>query len=138
MRILKYGSIGPSVQLLQLGLNRAGYGPLETDGIFGTATMQAVTRFQQANGLQTDGIVGSRTHRALLPWYTGYILHTARSGDTIESIAAMHSASMTLRPISPVAMNGYRAAMPRTQYPTSAALYLISVGTTSNGKGTTS
>ena len=64
MRILKYGSIGPSVQLLQLGLNR-GYGPLETDGIFGTATMQAVTRFQQANGLQTDGIVGSRTHRAL-------------------------------------------------------------------------
>ena len=93
MRILKYGSIGPSVQLLQLGLNRAGYGPLETDGIFGTATMQAVTRFQQANGLQTDGIVGSRTHRALLPWYTGYILHTARSGDTLESIAAMHSAS---------------------------------------------
>ena len=93
MRILKYGSIGPSVQLLQLGLNRAGYGPLETDGIFGNATMQAVTRFQQANGLQTDGIVGSRTHRALLPWYTGYILHTARSGDTIESIAAMHSAS---------------------------------------------
>lgn len=93
MRILKYGSIGPSVQLLQLGLNRAGYGPLETDGTFGTATMQAVTRFQQANGLQTDGIVGSRTHHALLPWYTGYILHTARSGDTLESIAAMHSAS---------------------------------------------
>ena len=45
MRTLKYGSIGPSVQLLQLGLNRAGYAPLETDGIFGTATMQTVTRF---------------------------------------------------------------------------------------------
>ena len=74
MRILKYGSIGPSVQLLQLGLNRAGYGPLETDGIFGTATMQAVTRFQQANGLQTDGIVGSRTHRALLPWCSRVLL----------------------------------------------------------------
>ena len=30
MKILKYGSEGPSVQLLQLALNRAGYGTLET------------------------------------------------------------------------------------------------------------
>ena len=35
MKILRYGSRGPSVQLLQTALNRAGYGPLAADGIFG-------------------------------------------------------------------------------------------------------
>ena len=38
MRLLKIGSTGPAVQLLQLALNRAGYGPLDTDGIFGPGT----------------------------------------------------------------------------------------------------
>ena len=75
MRTLKYGSIGPSVQLLQLGLNRAGYAPLETDGIFGTATMQTVTRFQQANGRDPGLIdfwcsIGRRFHSLILKYAT--------------------------------------------------------------------
>ena len=45
MRLLRLGSIGPSVQLLQLALNRAGFGPLEQDGVFGTATQNALARF---------------------------------------------------------------------------------------------
>ena len=75
MRLLRLGSMGPSVQLLQLALNRAGFGPLEQDGVFGTATQNALARFQQAQGLTPDGIAGSSTHRALLPWYTGFTVH---------------------------------------------------------------
>lgn len=93
MRILKYGSIGPAVELLQLGLERAGFDPSGRDGIFGSATRHALMRFQSANGLAADGIAGTQTHRALLPWYTGYVTHTVRPGDTLESIAAMHAAS---------------------------------------------
>ncbi len=35
MRVLRLGSVGPAVQLLQLALNRAGFGPLAEDGLFG-------------------------------------------------------------------------------------------------------
>lgn len=38
MRILKYGSTGPAIELLQLALDRAGFGELALDGIFGTKT----------------------------------------------------------------------------------------------------
>ena len=87
MKILRLGSIGPSVQLLQLALGRAGFGPIATDGIFGTATQYALRRFQQANSLQADGTAGPLTHRALLPWYTGYLVYSPVRGDTLWSIA---------------------------------------------------
>ena len=87
MSILRKGSLGPAVQLLQLALDRAGYGPLETDGIFGGATLYALRRFQAAQGLCADGIAGTRTHRALLPWYTGYLVHTLRRGETLYALA---------------------------------------------------
>ena len=74
MRILRFGSRGPAVQLLQTALNRAGFGPLRTDGSFGAATRGALVRFQEANSLDPDGIAGVQSHRALLPWYTGYRL----------------------------------------------------------------
>jgi peptidoglycan hydrolase-like protein with peptidoglycan-binding domain len=67
MKILKIGSRGPSVQLLQLGLNRAGYGPLATDGIFGPETAAAVKRFQRGRGLAADGAAGSAVQRAMRP-----------------------------------------------------------------------
>ena len=41
MKIMKFGSRGPNVQFLQLALNRAGFGPVVTDGIFGARTRQA-------------------------------------------------------------------------------------------------
>lgn len=49
-------------------------------------------RFQSANGLKADGIAGNQTHRTMLPWYTGYVVHNVKHGDTLESIAEMHSA----------------------------------------------
>ena len=93
MRILRTGSYGPAVQLLQLALNRAGFGTLETDGLFGPATRRALAQFQRANGLTVDGVAGSQTHRALLPWYTGYLVHTIRRGETLYSLARRYGST---------------------------------------------
>ncbi len=87
MRILRMGSIGPAVELLQLALNRTGLGELETDGIFGPRTEAALRRFQTREGLVSDGIAGRETHRALLPWYTGNLLYRVRKGDTYWKLA---------------------------------------------------
>ena len=92
VRVLRFTDTGPAVQLLQLALNRALYGPLETDGIFGLRTREALLRFQTANALAADGIAGRRTHEALLPWYTGSLRHRVRRGESFYSIARLYGA----------------------------------------------
>ena len=71
MRIMRPGSRGPTVELLQLALSRCGI-YTETDGIFGRATESSLRSFQRSRNLIADGVAGHETHRALLPWYTGY------------------------------------------------------------------
>ena len=93
MRLLKIGSTGPAVQLLQLALNRAGYGPLDTDGIFGPGTQAALRRFQASRGIPADGVAGNQTHRAILPWYLGYITHQVRRGDSVYALAQRYGSS---------------------------------------------
>lgn len=95
MKTLQLGSIGPSVQLLQLALVRAGYAPLTTDGIFGSATQYALRRFQQSSALAPDGVAGALTHRALLPWYTGFAVCTVSSGDTLFSVAERYGTTVS-------------------------------------------
>jgi len=63
--ILKKGSRGPAVEVLQKKLKSLGYDPKGIDGIFGTNTENAVRHFQKARHLQVDGIVGSVTKKAL-------------------------------------------------------------------------
>lgn len=87
MRVLRMGSEGPAVELLQLALDRAGFGPLETDGRFGPATEEALRAFQRGEGLTADGIAGTLTNRALLPWIVGFRVHTVRAGDSFWSLA---------------------------------------------------
>jgi len=94
MRTLRYGSTGSAVQLLQLALNRAGYGELATDGIFGARTGEALRRFQRAQGLAADGVAGPLTHRALLPWYTGYVSHLLEPGDQYWLLARRYGTSI--------------------------------------------
>lgn len=94
MRILRPGSEGPAVQLMQLALNRAGYGELLTDGLFGPATAEALRRFQADRGLIVDGIAGAQTQRALQPWYTGYLTRTIRRGDTLWGLSRRYGASL--------------------------------------------
>jgi hypothetical protein len=62
---LKPGDTGAAVTELQRALTRAGYSPGAADGSYGNATTQAVTQFQQANGLTADGIAGTKTLAAL-------------------------------------------------------------------------
>lgn len=93
MRTLRFGSTGPGVQLLQLALDRAGYGPLTTDGAFGPATQGALSRFQAVHGLAVDGVAGPVTHRALLPWYTGYVCRRVRRGDTFYGLARLYGST---------------------------------------------
>lgn len=88
MRILRQGSTGPAVQQLQLALNRAGFGPLDKDGIFGIATKDALIAFQQSRGLVPDGAAGTLTHQRLLPWYVGYVVHRISPGDTFGKLAS--------------------------------------------------
>ena len=94
MRILRMGSVGPAVELLQLGLNRAGFGALETDGIFGLLTERALRSFQGAHGIVPDGIAGRETHRELLPWYTGFLLHRIVKGDTLFALAEKYGTTV--------------------------------------------
>ena len=69
---LRMGSRGPSVSTLQAALNTALQPShnLETDGIFGRRTEQAVRAFQQRRALSVDGVVGSKTADALGLGYT--------------------------------------------------------------------
>ena len=94
MKIMKFGSRGPNVQFLQLALNRAGFGPVVTDGIFGAKTREAVRDFQSAHFLTPDGIVGPRTTRALMPWYTGFVTHTLKKGDSLYSLSRQYHSSI--------------------------------------------
>ena len=65
---LRRGSKGDWVKLLQQELIRAGYdcGSYGADGDFGKATLAAVQKFQQENGLIVDGVVGPKTWEKLL------------------------------------------------------------------------
>lgn len=61
----KIGSTGSEVRQIQTRLKAWGYYNGAVDGIFGTATKNAVIKFQKANGLKADGIVGSKTLAAI-------------------------------------------------------------------------
>ena len=62
--ILRQGDSGAAVSELQRLLNLKGSN-LVVDGVFGSATYQAVVAFQRNNGLVTDGVVGSKTWTVL-------------------------------------------------------------------------
>ena len=91
IKTLKFGSRGPSVSLLQTALNRYGADSLDVDGIFGQKTRAALLRFQSDKALIPDGIANRYTHMALMPWYTGYTIHTVGAGDTFYLISRKHN-----------------------------------------------
>ena len=62
---IKKGSLSNYVLIAQDDLNTLGYKTNGLDGIFGTATQQAVIAYQRSRGLAADGIVGCNTWRSL-------------------------------------------------------------------------
>jgi peptidoglycan hydrolase-like protein with peptidoglycan-binding domain len=71
--VLKKGTTGPSVKILQEFLNLAGFkvatagpgSPGKETELFGPATEAAVKRWQKANGLREDGEIGPVTWNAM-------------------------------------------------------------------------
>jgi peptidoglycan hydrolase-like protein with peptidoglycan-binding domain len=59
--VLRKGSKGESVKLLQEILNNSFYYSLKVDGDFGSSTEAAVKDLQKQRGLTVDGIVGPKT-----------------------------------------------------------------------------
>ncbi|HHY18206.1 MAG TPA: peptidoglycan-binding protein, partial [Firmicutes bacterium] len=63
--LLRTGSYGDNVAMLQKYLQNAGFNPGYIDGAFGPKTQSAVIAFQRHSGLVPDGIVGPLTWAAL-------------------------------------------------------------------------
>jgi hypothetical protein len=67
--ILKTGStvVEPSRSVLaaQKALNKLGYGPMKTDGVFGSGTRQAIEKFERDRKLPLTGELSGRTAREL-------------------------------------------------------------------------
>jgi peptidoglycan hydrolase-like protein with peptidoglycan-binding domain len=74
--LIRQGDTGEKVRVLQymLGIVSEFYSnvpPVEVDGIFGPATLQAVQAVQRMAGLNVDGIVGEATWGVLYRLYAG-------------------------------------------------------------------
>lgn len=63
--LLRRGSISNYVLIAQDDLNTLGFSTGGLDGIFGSATYNAVRAYQSSRGLAVDGIVGCNTWRSL-------------------------------------------------------------------------
>ena len=83
-RLLKSGSKGEDVTALQLRLKELGYDPGEADGIYGTATKQAVQAFQKRNSLSVDGAAGKQTQARL---YSSEALSPLPPPDPVDVLA---------------------------------------------------
>ena len=88
-----FGSRGPGVQLLQLGLSRAGYQPGRIDGSFGRGTENALRQFQQAQGLPATGRSDAATWQAMMPWLIGTRFVQLRQGDTFWRLSQQYDTS---------------------------------------------
>ncbi|MGD9510203.1 MAG: peptidoglycan-binding protein, partial [Geminicoccaceae bacterium] len=63
--VLRRGSRGPVVELLQQQLKTAGFSPGRIDGVFGWGTETALTSFQRSHDLLVDGVAGPLTWKRL-------------------------------------------------------------------------
>ena len=69
---VRRGDTGEFVLTVQRTLNVAIKANLIEDGIFGSATEEAVRRFQGREGLLEDGIVGSNTWAKLFEYFDNH------------------------------------------------------------------
>lgn len=90
MEVLKLGSRGTEVKLLQSLLAKIGYDAGAIDGVFGQQTRQAVIEFQRDNGITPDGIVGPATGKLFESFLVGYDTYTIQPLDTFYKIAARY------------------------------------------------
>lgn len=82
--LLKIGSRGNFVYLLQFILKENYSYNLSVDGIFGNATLSAVRDFQNSNSLTVDGLVGNNTWKTLLSLPPYPLLRQGDSGAYVK------------------------------------------------------
>lgn len=87
MEILRNGSRGSLVAMMQLALKRSGFYGGALDGIFGSGTESAVRYFQRSNRITPDGTVGPVTWNLLKKYIIGSFSYTLRRGDTYWLLA---------------------------------------------------
>ena len=63
-RLVKQGSRGAHVKMMQTQLNKNGY-KLTVDGVAGPLTIGALKKYQLKAGLVVDGLCGKQTWRSL-------------------------------------------------------------------------
>lgn len=99
-KVYMKGSKGAGVEMLQRLLVQRCY-QLTADGDYGPRTMEAVTAFQQAEGLVADGIAGQKTMARLagVTLTAAYIRShiTFAPGRTVNYIAIHYTAGATSR-----------------------------------------
>lgn len=78
--VVRQGTRGAYVLILQDSLNTLGYRTGGLDGVFGPRTREAVTNYQRKLGLTVDGIVGCNTWRSILEGVVG----KGRTATTID------------------------------------------------------
>ena len=88
----KMGSRSEEVRSIQQVLKNQGYYTGNIDGIFGTATKNAVIAFQRENGLKVDGIAGKETLKALNITDANYDSYGGYSSSDYELLARIISA----------------------------------------------
>jgi len=87
--LLRLGSTGSEVRLVQEMLYALGYLLGEPDGVYGPNTELSVRNFQIQNGLLVDGKVGPETFARLNEEFTAWISRSyiVRKGDSLWSIS---------------------------------------------------
>jgi N-acetylmuramoyl-L-alanine amidase len=94
----RQGSSGETVRTIQTKLKNWGYYTGAVDGIYGSATVEAVKYFQRSNGLTADGVVGPAT-LAKLGMSSGSSGASAQS-NSVDLLARVISAEARGEPYS--------------------------------------
>lgn len=89
---LKSGSRGTEVKKLQMNLSGLAY-TVTADGIYGSKTVNAVKRFQQANGLTADGIAGSTTQSKIKSIVTKLQTNLKSLGYSVGTVDGVYGTS---------------------------------------------
>lgn len=100
---LKYGDKGSHVKEIQVYLIAQNLLHVAVDGVYGTATVNAIKDFQSALGLEVDGVCGAETYKILraaafdeidvTTWRPGdYVPEPPKSvGDVVNSVGEVSS-----------------------------------------------